>query len=98
MSNGVYVLVTKDGYRVAYSDNYDAMLGPFIDESFNYLPEGSEIYRVFGKSDVYDTETGALEVAKEISKFFMFELDDGIMFIRNYPEFTFEEITRGNKT
>ena len=98
MSNGVYVLVTKDGYRVAYSDNYDAMFGPFIDESFNYLPEGEEIYKVFGKSDVYDTETGALEVAKEISKFFMFDLDDGIMFIRNYPEFTFEEITSGNKT
>lgn len=97
MSNGVYVLVTKDGYRAAYSDNYDAFFGPFIDESFNYLPEGEEFYKVFGKCDVYSNETDALKFATEISKFFI-HLDDGIMFIRNYPEFTFEELISGNKT
>jgi len=97
MSNGVYVLVTKDGYRVSYSDNYDAMFGPFIDEGFNYLPERDEMNRIFGKSEVYSTEDAALKVANDISKFFN-ELDDGVMFINNYPEYTFEELISGNKT
>lgn len=97
MSNGVYVLVTKDGYRAAYSDNYDAFFGPFIDEGFNYLPERAKFFDVFGKCDVYASEDEALKFATEISKFFM-HLDDGVMFIRNYPEITFEELVYGNKT
>jgi hypothetical protein len=97
MSNGVYVLVTKDGYRVAYSDNYDALFGRFIDAGLNYLPDVPEIKRIFGKSEVFSDESAALNVAKDISKNIN-ETDDGIMFIRNYPEFTFEELISGNKT
>jgi len=97
MSNGVYVLVTKDGYRVSYSDNYDAFFGPFIDETFNYLPEGSQFKHIFGKSEVFSDESAALNVAKDISKNIT-ETDDGIMFINNYPELTFEELISGNKT
>jgi hypothetical protein len=94
MSDGVYVLVTKDGYRVAYAKNYDAFFGPFIDEGFNYKPNGERLKEVFGNCELFADEKTALTAANGISKI-IDETDDGVMFIKNYPNYTFEELISG---
>jgi hypothetical protein len=97
MSNGVYVLVTKDGYRVAYGEDYDSLFGTFNDTDMNYNPNSDVILALFGKSRVFADEKSVLQAAFDISKR-IDETDDGIMFVNNYPNFTFEELISGNKT
>ena len=97
MSNGIYVLKTKDGFRTAYGDNYDDFFGTFQDDTMNYRPNGEKILQVFGKSEVYPDEAAVLIAAIGISKVIE-ETDDGVMFINNYPDYTFEELTSGKAT
>jgi hypothetical protein len=97
MSNGVYVLVTKDGYRVAYGNDYDSLFGAFNDTSMNYDPKPDAFLALFGESEVFADEKSVLQAAFDISKR-IDETDDGIMFVNNYPNLTFEELTSGNKT
>ena len=97
MSNGVYVLINKDGYRVAYSDSYDAFFTGY-DKDMNYVPDAVHFKRIFGKSEVFADEASVLNAAYNISKLQKNELDDGVMFINNYPDLTFEELTSGDKT
>lgn len=97
MSDGVYVLRTRDGFRVAYSDNYDEFFGPFNDATMNFRTNGNKFLNVFGKSEVYPDEKSVLEAAFGISRV-IDETDDGVMFIENYPNYTFEELTSGKAT
>lgn len=97
MSDGIYVLKTKDGFRTAYSDNYDDFFGTFRDDEMNYRPNAAKILEVFGKSEVYPDEAAVLIAAIDISKVTR-ETDDGVMFINNYPDYTFEELTSGKAT
>jgi hypothetical protein len=96
MNTGVYILVTKDGYRVAYGEKYDALFGKYDDSAINYIPNAEEFKILFGESPVYPNEKSVLEAAFDISNT-VDETDDGIMFVNNYPDLTFEELTSGNK-
>lgn len=94
MSDGVYILRTKDGFRVAYCDAYYDFFGPFNDATMNFRANGNKFLSVFGKSEMYPDEKSALEAAFGISRV-IDETDDGVMFIENYPDYTFEELTSG---
>ena len=51
--------------------------------------------KMFGDAPIFDTEAEALDEEKWIS-FLVPETDDGIMFISNYKNVTFEELLNGN--
>lgn len=94
MSDGVYILRSKDGFRVGYGKDYYDFFGPFNDETINFRANADTFLDVFGKSEVYPDEKSVLEAAFGISRV-IDETDDGVMFIENYPDYTFEELTSG---
>jgi hypothetical protein len=91
--SGIYVLRTKDGYRVNYSELYDCLLGSFNDDTINYDINAEVLRRMFGNCRVFTSELMAIESAKSISKVFN-ETDDGIMTLR-YADYTYEELLNG---
>lgn len=95
--SGVYVLNTKDGFRVAYSESYDELFGSFIDSTRNYQVNVGTLRKMFGDAPMSSDEETALNVAKEISGSIPMETDDGIMVISNYKNVTFEELLNGNE-
>jgi len=92
--NGIYVLVTKDGYRVAASDQFVYLFGSYNDDSMNYNLETEVLQKIFGNCAVLETAKDAIESAKCISKT-LNETEDGIMFIDSYGKYTFEELLDG---
>lgn len=95
MSSGVYILKTKDGYRVNFSDRYYDFFGSYDDGTGNYNANAKAIEEVFGLCTCYETRESALTKATDISNQLTFETFDGIMFIDNYQNMTFEELTNG---
>jgi non-homologous end joining protein Ku len=97
--NGIYVLVTKDGYRIAASDQFVCLFGNYNDDKLNYNVEVDVLNKMFGNCATLKTAKEALEAAKCISKT-LNETEDGIMFIDSYGQYTFEELMNGkaNKT
>ena len=93
--SGVYVLNTKDGFRVAYSESYNDLFGSFVDRTMNYTVNIGTLNKMFGDAPIFDTEAEALDEAKRIA-YVIPETDDGIMFISNYKNVTFEELLNGN--
>jgi hypothetical protein len=91
---GVYVMVTKDGYRVASSDQFVYLFGSYNDDSMNYNIETQVLDKMFGNCAILNSAKDALEAAKCISKTIN-ETDDGIMFIDSYGKYTFEELMNG---
>lgn len=92
--SGIYVLKTKDAYRVAFSKDYDCLYGDFNDDNIRFDINVDYLNRIFGNSSVILTSDDAEQVAKAISKNIE-ETDDGIMYIRTYEEYTFEELLNG---
>ena len=90
--SGVYILVTKDGFRVNYSDRYDDFFDGFSDEICNYLPNPYAIRLCFGESRCFGTKQEAISNARLISASLSCEKSDGIMFIQNFETYTFEEL------
>jgi hypothetical protein len=97
--NGIYILATKDGYRVAASDQFVYLFGAYNDDKMNYNIEVEFLNKMFGNCAVINSAKEALEAAKCISKTIN-ETEDGIMFIDSYGQYTFEELINGkaNKT
>lgn len=91
---GIYILKTIDGYRVAYSDLYEDFFGAFNDDSIKYEPNKSAIKEAFDLSYPFEIELNALYFAQHLSKSYT-ETDDGIMFISDYQNYTFKELTDG---
>lgn len=89
---GVYILATKDEFRVNYSDRYDDFFAGFSDEIANYLPNPAAIRECFEDSPCFSSEGDALEEAFVISEERGSELGDGIMFIHNFQSCTFNEL------
>ena len=81
--NGIYVLVTKDGYRIAASDQFVYLFGNYNDDKLNYNVEVDVLNEMFGNCATLKTAKEALEAAKCISKT-LNETEDGIMFIDSY--------------
>jgi hypothetical protein len=95
MSSGIYVLKTKDGYRVNFSDRYYDFFGGYDDSTGDYAINAETIEEVFGFCQVIQDETEAIKKAISISNKLTFETFDGIMIIDNYQNMTFEELING---
>jgi hypothetical protein len=91
--SGIYVLQTKDGFRVNYSELYYCLLGSFNDDTMNYDIDAEVLKRMFGNCRIFNNELQAIESAKGISKVFN-ETDDGIMMLK-YAGYTYEELLNG---
>lgn len=92
--SGIYIMVTKDGYRVSASDQFVYLFGSYNDDSMNYNLEAEVLQKVFGNCAILETAKDAIEAAKCISKTIN-ETEDGIMFIDSYGKYTFEELLDG---
>ena len=92
--SGIYIMVTKDGYRVTASDQFVYLFGSYNDDSMNYNIETQVLNEIFGNCAVLETAKDAIESAKCISKT-LNETEDGIMFIDSYGKYTFEELLDG---
>lgn len=95
MSNGIYILKTKDGYRVNFSDRYYEFFGKFIDSKCDYAPNAKAIEEEFGFCTVFTKKDDALKKAVDISASLEYDTFDGIMEINNFKELSFEELING---
>jgi hypothetical protein len=97
--SGIYILQTKDGYRVNYSNDYDCLFTSFNTDNMIYNIDVYYLRLIFGNCTVYHNEKLALESAKGISRVQQ-DTEDGIMLIGWYRDYTFEELVNGkaNKT
>lgn len=89
---GIFILMTSDGFRVAPVDNYCALYDGYQDDmtQYIYLPY---FQRVFGNCKVM-TETDARDIAKVMAKAYN-ELPDGIRTLTTYRNYSFEDIMNG---
>jgi hypothetical protein len=90
--SGVYILLTKDEFRVNYSDRYDDFFAGFSDEIANYLPNSAAIRSCFENSRCFSSEKDAFDEARLLVAEQEMEACDGIMLIRNFQSYTFEEL------
>jgi hypothetical protein len=94
METGIYILITKDGYRVTYSNQYTNLFGYYDDLTNNFQINRNVLLQMFGDCFIFKHEEPALAEAVLISKQ-VGETDNGIMNL-NYSRYTFEEILNGN--
>ena len=89
--SGIYILESKDGFRVAYSKRYEDMIGSYDDLSMNYQLIKKVINEVFGDKKTYTEYSDAVRAAVDISKKYP-ETDDGIFVMRHAFNKTFDEV------
>lgn len=95
METGIYILNTSDGFRVAYSEEYNNLFGDYDDNSNSFVLNSDLLFEIFNNCFVYaDIETATNE-ALRISQL-VGETDNGIMNIK-YARYTFEELINGSK-
>jgi hypothetical protein len=92
--NGVYILQTTDGYRVAYSTEYENMLGSYDANSMRHKLNGEIVNRVFGECFCFVNYLEAQTAARMLSVQYQY-LDDGIYTIREVADQTYEEVING---
>jgi hypothetical protein len=85
METGIYILITKDGYRVTYSNQYTNLFGRYDDATNNFEINTEVLLQEFGDCFVFHHKEPAQQ-----------EADNGIMNI-NYSRYTFEELINGSK-
>lgn len=95
METGIYILITKDGYRVSYSTQYLNLFGSYDDQTNNFVIDSTVLLNMFYDCFVFHHKEPALAEAKMISKKYG-ETDNGIMEL-NYSRYTFEELLNGSK-
>jgi hypothetical protein len=89
--SGIYILKLKDGFRVAYSKQYENMIGSYDDSSMNYRLNKDVIKEVFGDKKNYTEYSEAVHAAIDISKKYP-ETNDGIFVMRHALNKTFDEV------
>jgi hypothetical protein len=89
--NGVYILQTTDGYRVAYSTEYESMLGSYDANNMRHKLNGEIVNRVFGECFCFVNYLEAQTAARMLSVQYQY-LDDGIYTIREVADQTYEEV------
>jgi hypothetical protein len=89
--SGIYILESKDGFRVAYSERYENMIGSYDDSLMNYRLNIKVIKEIFGYKKTYTEYSDALDAALEVSKKYP-ETDDGIFVMRHALNKTFDEV------
>ena len=97
--SGIYILKTKDGYRVNFTKDYIYLFGGYNDDTMNYNINTDILKKIFGNCAVIPNEPMAFQSAKGISRVHN-ETEDGIMLLKSYDTYTFEELLNGkaNKT
>jgi hypothetical protein len=94
METGIYILITKEGYRVSYSTQYLNLFGSYDDKTNNFVIDSTVLINMFNNCFVFYNKELALAEARDISTKHK-ETDNGIMEI-NYSRYTFEELVNGN--
>jgi len=94
--SGIYILKTKTdwnvpGYRVAYHDLYEDLIGGFDDVSATFKLNGCQINEVFGNCSPVLGLVKAYKVARLLALEHE-ETSDGIFIINQGANLTFEEI------
>ena len=92
--SGIYILQTKDGYRVSHLRNYESLVG--MDAEMNYFVYGDFVKMSFSRCFCYDRIEDAMEHARVISKMY-FETDDGICVVKYAKDLTFKELIKNGK-
>ena len=92
--NGVYILETTDGYRVAYSTEYESMLDSYDANSMRHKLNGEIVNRVFGECFCFVNYLEAQTAARMLSVQYQY-LDDGIYTIREVADQSYEEVING---
>lgn len=92
--NGIYILVTKNSYRVTYSEDSGNFFLDWNEEVFNFELNGQQIKKEFDKSPIFLDETSAYQYALELADKYP-ETDDGIYYIKNASDKSYEEIING---
>ena len=92
--SGIYILQTKDGYRVAHTYRYGELVG--MDADINYYIVGKIAKDLFSECFCYDILDEAIKHAQVISKMYN-ETDDGICVIKYAEHLTFKELIKNGK-
>lgn len=92
--SGIYILKTKDGYRVNHSYRYDDLVS--FDKNGEYFIVGKVAKSIFSNCFKYDKLDDALEHARVISKMH-WETDDGICVVKYAENVTFKELIKNGK-
>ena len=92
--SGIYILVTKNSYRVTYSKNYESFLADWNEVDYGYELNGNIVEKEFDKSPIFLDETSAYQYALELANKYP-ETDDGIYYIKNAKDKSYEEIING---
>ena len=92
--SGIYILQTKDGYRVCHTNRYEDLVG--MDAEINYYVNGNVAKDLYSNCFCYDTIDDALEHAKVISRMYL-ETDDGICVVNYAKNLTFRELIKNGK-
>jgi len=92
--SGIYILKTKDGYRVSYTDRYSCLVG--IDTNLNYFIVGKVASAIFSNCYKYDKLEDAIEHAKVISRMYL-EVNEGISVVTYAENMTFKELIKNGK-
>lgn len=92
--SGIYILQTKDGYRVAHTHRYDDLVG--MNAEIVYYVNGNVAKELFSNCFCYDILDEAIEHAQVISKMYL-ETDDGICVIKYAKNLTFKELIKNGK-
>lgn len=96
MSNGIYILQTKDGYRVAYMNTLESIYDKFNTDTLYYSLNPKVVKESFGNSFVFDDEKNAQEYAVNLTSYLdigIHQLADGIGYIiKDAKDKTFNEI------
>ena len=92
--SGIYILKTKDGYRVSHYHSYNDLVG--FDKNGEYFIDGKFAKLVFSNCYNYDKLDDAIQHATVISRFHT-ETDDGICVLKYAEHLTFKELIKNGK-
>lgn len=92
--SGIYILKTKDGYRVTNSHRYDELVS--FDKNGEYFIDGKVAKSLYSNCFRYDKLDDAIEHARAISRNH-WETDDGICVVKYAEHLTFKELIKNGK-
>jgi hypothetical protein len=88
--NGIFILQTKNEFRVAYGQAIDSIYGEFDDETLRWKGNNEAILDFFYEAPIFDTIEAALDFATEMSYDYTY-LEYGISLITDFSELSFSD-------
>jgi hypothetical protein len=92
MPQGVYVLMTSDGYRATVLNDYDSLFDGYADDMSMFINK-EKLKDAFDGCVVLNS-TNYLEVARALAAPYK-EMPDGIRVLTTYRNYSFEELKNG---